>query len=91
MKDSDLRALFCRFVAGRKPGWLGAEFNIYEWEKYVRANHNRSISGTEARDMLRPLEESGVIKYTEMLHWKYKQPKHDAGQWDIPPKKRNMD
>lgn len=39
------------------------EFSLYQWSKHCES------SDFDARKQLRPYENAGVIRYTELLHW----------------------
>lgn len=73
-KGHTIVSLFGSFIDGIRDGQLHPvppmEFHVLDWAECVRDNYDPRCTDMAARDMLRPFEESGKIKYTGMLRWR---------------------
>lgn len=60
----------------RKPDGINEEFSLKEFADFCRES-NPLITDVEAREMLRPYERHGRIRYVEMMFWR----KTDEMDW----------
>ena len=45
------------------------EFNLPMWADWLESTMCRVVTDGDARELLRPVEAAGLIRYTEMLCW----------------------